>query len=183
MLAVLAPQPQADVVAELERLLAEARAGKVQSLVFAASRSGLPGRYGSVGDYDLRDIALAIALMQRELDALISIGEEEAMESTAPAVDRSAMTPEQASNLRALIDSHGNERTVATPIMYSDGFAEYVLLQALRKLPPDPTTLEVTGVLEAMHREDPTRWPWRDTEGRSIVPPADLLQSMLRRLA
>ncbi len=76
MLAVLAPQPQADVVAELERLLAEARAGKIQSLVVAASRSGLPGRYGSVGDYDLRDIALAIALMQRELDALISIGEE-----------------------------------------------------------------------------------------------------------
>ena len=69
------PRPDADLVRELEQLLEEARAGRLRALVFAGSVArGEPLRYGSVGDYDLRDLALGLRLLDLELEALVTGG-------------------------------------------------------------------------------------------------------------
>ena len=69
------PRPDADLVREIEQLLEEARAGRLRALVFAGSVArGEPLRYGSVGDYDLRDLALGLRLLDLEIEALITGG-------------------------------------------------------------------------------------------------------------
>jgi hypothetical protein len=69
------PRPDADLIRELEQLLDEARSGKLRALMFAGSRvHGEPLRFGSVGDYDLRDLALGLRLLELELESLITSG-------------------------------------------------------------------------------------------------------------
>lgn len=65
------------VVAELEQLLAEAKDGRVTSVLYVAIRSGgEPMRYGAIGRYDLRDFALGVKMLEVELDSLITQGAE-----------------------------------------------------------------------------------------------------------
>ncbi len=63
------------LVAELERLLAEAKEGRARAILYVISRSGgEPMRWGSIGRYDLRDFALGVKMLELELDATITAG-------------------------------------------------------------------------------------------------------------
>lgn len=64
-----------EVVAEIERLLEEAKSGAVRSVLYVALRSGgEPMRFGSIGEYDLRDFALGVKMLELELDSVITRG-------------------------------------------------------------------------------------------------------------
>jgi hypothetical protein len=66
-------EPNEALVAELESLLEQARAGDLRGLLFVAYRNASDvQRFGNVGEYSLGDFALGVKLMELELDSIVT---------------------------------------------------------------------------------------------------------------
>jgi hypothetical protein len=73
-------QPNPALVAELEQLLEQAKAGQLRGMLYVAWRPGCDvSRFGNAGAYSLADFALGLKLMELELDSIVThAGEPEA---------------------------------------------------------------------------------------------------------
>jgi hypothetical protein len=66
-------KPNEAVVAELEGLLAQAKAGHLRGLLFVAYYQGTNSyRYGLEGEYSLPELAMGIKLMDLEFNSLVT---------------------------------------------------------------------------------------------------------------